>query len=70
MFPDGERVKRGAVDAAHLALLLHLGQITSVTVPTAEQEAARDLVGLPGKRLGVGSSALARICGRRSDVSS
>ena len=40
----GDRVKTDARDAAHLARLLHLGQITAVTVPTATQEAARDLV--------------------------
>jgi transposase len=37
-------VKTDARDAAHLARLLHLGQITEVTIPSAEQEAARDLV--------------------------
>jgi transposase len=42
--PGGDRVKTDARDAAHLARLLHLGQITAVTVPTATQEAARDLV--------------------------
>jgi transposase len=42
--PSGDRVKTDARDAAHLARLLHLGQITPVTVPTASQEAARDLV--------------------------
>lgn len=42
--PAGDRVKTDARDAAHLARLLHLGQITSVNVPTASQEAARDLV--------------------------
>ena len=42
--PAGDRVKTDARDAAHLARLLHLGQITEVTVPTAAQEAARDLV--------------------------
>ena len=42
--PSGERVKTDTRDAAHLARLLHLGQITAVTVPTATQEAARDLV--------------------------
>jgi len=31
-------------DAAHLARLLHLGQIVEVTVPSVAQEAARDLV--------------------------
>ena len=41
-----EDANRGfdARDAAHLARLLHLGQITAVTVPTASQEAARDPV--------------------------
>jgi len=42
--PSGDRVKTDARDAAHLARLLHLGQIVDVTVPSAEQEAARDLV--------------------------
>lgn len=42
--PAGDRVKTDARDASHLARLLHLGQITAVTVPTADQEAARDLV--------------------------
>ncbi|OBG38995.1 transposase [Mycobacterium alsense] len=41
--PAGDRVKTDARDAAHLARLLHLGQISAVTVPTASQEAARDL---------------------------
>ena len=31
-------------DARHLARLLHLGEIVAVTVPSVEQEAARDLV--------------------------
>ena len=42
--PAGDRVKTDARDAAHLARLLHLGQITEVAIPTASQEAARDLV--------------------------
>ena len=42
--PAGDRVKTDARDAAHLARLLHLGEIVAVTVPSAEQEAARDLV--------------------------
>ncbi len=42
--PSGDRVKTDTRDAAHLARLLHLGQIVDVTVPSAEQEAARDLV--------------------------
>jgi transposase len=42
--PSGERVKTDARDAAHLARLLHLGQIVEVVIPSAEQEAARDLV--------------------------
>lgn len=42
--PAGDRVKTDARDAAHLARLLHLGQITAVAVPTTDQEAARDLV--------------------------
>jgi transposase len=42
--PSGDRVKTDAKDAVHLARLLRLGEITPVTVPTVEQEAARDLV--------------------------
>jgi transposase len=40
----GDRVKTDAKDAVHLARLLRLGEITAVTVPTVDQEAARDLV--------------------------
>jgi transposase len=42
--PSGDRVKTDARDARHLARLLHLGEIVEVSVPTAETEAARDLV--------------------------
>src|SRR6478735_6839551 len=42
--PSGDRVKTDAKDAAHLARLLRLGEITPVAVPTVDQEAARDLV--------------------------
>jgi len=42
--PAGDRVKTDARDARHLARLLHLGQIAEVTIPSIEQEAARDLV--------------------------
>jgi transposase len=42
--PAGDRVKTDARDAVHLARLLRLDEITSVAVPTVEQEAARDLV--------------------------
>ena len=42
--PSGDRVKTDARDAAHLARLLHLGQIVEVTIPSVAQEAARDLV--------------------------
>jgi transposase len=42
--PAGDRVKTDAKDALHLARLLHLGEVTAVTVPSVEQEAARDLV--------------------------
>ena len=41
--PCGDRIKTDARDAAHLARLLHLGHIVEVTVPSPEQEAARDL---------------------------
>jgi transposase len=42
--PCGDRVKTDVRDARHLARLLHLGEIVPVTVPSVEQEAARDLV--------------------------
>ncbi|MGH3967547.1 MAG: IS110 family transposase [Mycobacterium sp.] len=42
--PAGDRVKTDSRDARHLARLLHLGQIVAVTIPSVEQEAARDLV--------------------------
>jgi transposase len=42
--PSGDRVKTDARDAVHLARLLRLDEITPVVVPTAGQEAARDLV--------------------------
>ena len=42
--PCGDRVKTDARDAVHLARLLRLGEITPVAIPTAGQEAARDLV--------------------------
>jgi transposase len=42
--PTGDRVKTDANDALHLARLLRLGEIVEVTVPSVEQEAARDLV--------------------------
>jgi transposase len=42
--PSGDRVKTDAKDAVHLARLLRIDEITPVAIPTAEQEAARDLV--------------------------
>ena len=42
--PAGDRIKTDARDAAHLARLLRLGEITPVTVPAPEIEAVRDLV--------------------------
>ena len=42
--PAGDRVKTDARDAMLLARLLRLDEITSVRVPTLEQETARDLV--------------------------
>jgi transposase len=42
--PSGDRVKTDARDAVHLARLLRLDEVTAVTVPTVDQEAARDLV--------------------------
>ena len=41
--PSGDRVKTDTRDARHLARLLHLGEITEVSIPSVEQEAARDL---------------------------
>jgi transposase len=42
--PSGHRVKTDRGDARWLSQLLRLDQIVSVRVPTAEQEATRDLV--------------------------
>jgi transposase len=42
--PSGDRVKTDQRDALHLARLLRLDEVTSVTVPSLDQEAARDLV--------------------------
>ena len=42
--PSGDRVKTDAKDAVHLARLLLLDEVTSVAVPSMEQETARDLV--------------------------
>ena len=42
--PSGDRVKTDARDAIHLARLLRMDEITPVAIPTADQEAARDLV--------------------------
>jgi transposase len=42
--PSGDRVKTDQRDALHLARLLRLDEVTSVTVPSVDREAARDLV--------------------------
>ncbi|WP_064257831.1 IS110 family transposase [Rhodococcus sp. D-6] len=42
--PAGDRVKTDARDALHLARLLRLDEVTSVSIPSVGQEAARDLV--------------------------
>lgn len=42
--PSGDRVKTDAKDAIHLARLLRLDEFTAVSVPTQDQESARDLV--------------------------
>lgn len=42
--PAGGRVKTDARDAFHLARLLRLDEITSVSIPSVNQEACRDLV--------------------------
>ncbi|WUS95092.1 IS110 family transposase [Kribbella sp. NBC_00709] len=42
--PAGDRVKTDAKDAVHLARLLRLDEYVAVSIPTVEQETARDLV--------------------------
>lgn len=42
--PSGDRVKTDAKDAVHLARLLRLDEYTSVSIPSVDQEHARDLV--------------------------
>lgn len=42
--PSGDRIKTDAKDALHLARLLRLDEFTAVSVPSVDQEAARDLV--------------------------
>lgn len=42
--PAGDRVKTDARDALHLARLLRMDDLTPVRIPTAAEEAARDLV--------------------------
>ncbi len=42
--PSGDRVKTDQRDALHLARLLRLDEVSSVSVPSVEQEAARDVV--------------------------
>ena len=42
--PSGDRVKTDAKDAVHLARLLRLDEYTAVSVPSVDQENARDLV--------------------------
>jgi transposase len=42
--PPADRVKTDARDAVHLARLLRMGEISPVSVPTVDQEAARDLI--------------------------
>jgi len=44
--PSGDRVKTDQRDALHLARLLRLDEVSSVSVPSVEQEAARDVVRL------------------------
>ena len=46
--PAGDRVKTDARDAMHLARLLRLGEVTSVAVPSVDQEAAATLCA-PGR---------------------
>lgn len=42
--PSGDRVKTDAKDAVHLARLLRLDEFVAVSVPSVDQENARDLV--------------------------
>ena len=42
--PAGDRVKTDMRDALHLARLLRLDEVTSVRVPSSQEESARDLV--------------------------
>lgn len=42
--PSGDRVKTDAKDAVHLTRLLRLDEYTSVSIPSIDQEHARDLV--------------------------
>jgi transposase len=42
--PSGDRVKTDTRDAQHLCRLLRLDEVTAVSVPSVEQESARDLV--------------------------
>ena len=42
--PAGDRVKTDAKDAVHLARMLRIDEVVAVAVPSADQEAARDLV--------------------------
>lgn len=42
--PSGDRVKTDAKDAVHLARLLRLDEYVAVSIPTPDQEHARDLV--------------------------
>jgi transposase len=42
--PPGDRIKTDARDALHLARLLRLDEVVPVAIPSAAQEAARDLV--------------------------
>jgi transposase len=42
--PSGDRVKTDARDAVHLARLLRLDEYVAVSIPTMDQEHARDLV--------------------------
>jgi transposase len=42
--PSGDRVKTDANDALHSVRLLKLGEVTGVRIPSADEEAARDLL--------------------------
>jgi hypothetical protein len=66
--PAGDRIKTDARDAAHLAPLLPLGEITAVRVPEREVEAVGDLVRAREDAMFVGPVRHGRGSGQRKSV--